>query len=187
MKRCLLALAVVLLLSGSWAGAQDKAIKPFSPEFYKLYKQAALYFNPDLSRSQLETIITSVVYYSYKYDLDARMVMAVIACESSFRPAVTSGAGAMGLGQIMPDNVASHGIDPYNPEQNVQLTVRLLRTNLDRFAHLPRQQQYVNALAAYNAGYGAVLHYNGCPPFGETYNYVSKVIKLWRTFCGLKN
>jgi soluble lytic murein transglycosylase-like protein len=186
MKKYFTVIIALSLLISSWAGAQDKAVKPFSPEFYKLYKQAALYFNPNLSSRQVEEIVKSVVYYSYYYELDARLVMAVIACESSFDPDATSAAGAAGLGQIMPANAASHAINAYDPVQNINVTVRLLRTNLDRFACLPRQQQYENALAAYNAGYGAVLKYGGVPPYSETYNYVYKVITLWRRFCGLK-
>jgi soluble lytic murein transglycosylase-like protein len=185
MKKLSIALILLTVASITPAWGKETGESCFK-EFYPLYRQAALYFNPDLNRKQLEDIVESVIFYSYQYNLDARLVMAVIACESSFNPYASSHAGAQGLGQIMPENAEAHNIDAFNPIQNICLTVRLLRTNLDRFKGLPEQTQYEDALAAYNSGYSAVLKYGGIPPYNETYNYVYKVLKLWRKFCGLK-
>jgi soluble lytic murein transglycosylase-like protein len=86
----------------------------------------------------------------------------------------------------MPAECMAQKINPWVPEQNIQATVRVLKRNLDRFSHLGYSDQIYNALAAYNAGYYAVLRYGGVPPYEETRNYVRKVVSTWRFICGLR-
>lgn len=99
------------------------------------------------------------------------LVRAVIHAESAFNPNARSPKGAMGLMQLMPGTAAEFGVtDAYNPAQNIRAGVAYLKRLLVKFA--PRQEL---ALAAYNAGPGAVLKYGAVPPYKETRNYVAKI------------
>jgi peptidoglycan DL-endopeptidase CwlO len=106
-----------------------------------------------------------------KYGVSADLLSAVAKQESGYNPRATSPAGAQGLMQLMPSTARGLGVtDPYNPTQAVDGAARLLRSLLDRFGSTEL------ALAAYNAGPGAVLRYDGVPPYRETRNYVRSVM-----------
>lgn len=108
-----------------------------------------------------------------KYGVSADLLSAVARQESGYDPNATSSAGAQGLMQLMPATAAGLGVDnPYDPSQAVDGAAKLLRSLLDRFGSTPL------ALAAYNAGPGAVLRYDGIPPYPETQNYVRSVMSL---------
>lgn len=105
--------------------------------------------------------------------VDPALVHAVIRAESGYRPEAVSPKGAVGLMQLMPETARRFGVsDPAHPESNVGAGTAYLRQLLDRFNSVPL------ALAAYNAGEGAVIRYgNSVPPFPETMAYVSKVLR----------
>ena len=117
--------------------------------------------------------------------------MALVQAESDFRPATTSHKGAMGLGQIMPDEKARFGLsDAYATDQNLYATVRLLREDIEKYSktHGETWNALILSLAAYNAGHGAVKKYGyQVPPYKETQNYVRKVIANYKAFCGIKD
>ncbi len=106
-----------------------------------------------------------------KYGLDPALLRGLIRQESNFNPNAGSPAGAQGLCQLMPGTAAALGCTNVNdPAQNIDAGARYLRQQLDAFGG-----DVSKALAAYNAGPGAVKRYGGVPPYAETQNYVRQV------------
>ncbi len=105
-----------------------------------------------------------------RHGVDPDLLAAVAWTESNFDPHAVSHAGALGLMQIMPGTAAGLGVDPRDPMQAIDGAARYLRQQLDRFGRVDL------ALAAYNAGPGAVERYGGIPPYDETTAYVTRVL-----------
>lgn len=109
--------------------------------------------------------------------LDPALVGAVVRQESGFRADAVSPAGAQGLMQLMPSTAKDLGVaDPLDPDQNVAGGARLLRSLIDRY-----DGRLDFALAAYNAGPGAVDRYGGVPPYPETRSYVAAILADYRS------
>lgn len=107
-----------------------------------------------------------------KYSIDPALLKGLIRQESNFNPSARSGAGAQGLTQLMPGTAASLGVtDATDPAQAIEGGAKYLKAQLDRFGG-----DASKALAAYNAGPGAVAKFGGVPPYAETQNYVTKVL-----------
>jgi soluble lytic murein transglycosylase-like protein len=105
-----------------------------------------------------------------RHGVPPSLLEAVAQAESGFDPTAVSPVGAQGLMQIMPGTARELGVDPMDPAQAVDGAARLLRRHIDRFGSLEL------ALAAYNAGPGAVDRFDGVPPYRETQDYVRKIL-----------
>ncbi len=112
-----------------------------------------------------------------KYKLPEAFVRSVMRAESGFQPTALSPKGAIGLMQLMPDTARTLGVDPKVPQQNAEGGAQYLRELLARYEDNP--DQVLLALAAYNAGPGAVEKYHGVPPYRETREYILRVLKNW--------
>jgi soluble lytic murein transglycosylase-like protein len=109
-----------------------------------------------------------------RHAVNPRVVAAVIAAESDFRPRAVSRAGACGLMQLLPETARRFGLlkkrDLFNPAKNIEAGVRYLRFLTERFGG-----DLASVIAAYNAGEGAVDRFGGVPPFEETLGYVRRI------------
>ncbi|MGB2717178.1 MAG: lytic transglycosylase domain-containing protein [Vicinamibacterales bacterium] len=109
---------------------------------------------------------------SEAHGVDPNLVRALIQVESGYRPRARSPKGAKGLMQLMPSTAREYKVrDPYDPRANIAAGVKHLKTLIETYG-------VELALAAYNAGEGAVRKFNGIPPYRETRNYVSKILSL---------
>lgn len=127
--------------------------------------------------SPRQRIEKSIHTAARKYDLPPNVIKGVIKAESNFQITAVSHAGARGLMQLMPETARELGVDdPFDIEQNIDGGARYLRQMLDKFGG-----DLKTALAAYNAGPGAVEKYGGnVPPYPETKQYVRRVLRFSR-------
>jgi soluble lytic murein transglycosylase-like protein len=109
--------------------------------------------------------------------LPPEFVASVVSAESDFRLGAVSPKGAIGLMQLMPATAREYGADPRDPRQNVEAGTQYLRDLL--FKYQNADHQVSRALAAYNAGPGAVDRYHGVPPYRETRAYVARVLRKY--------
>ena len=107
------------------------------------------------------------------HGVNPMLVRALIHVESGYRPRAKSPKGAMGLMQLMPSTAREYKVrNPYEPKANIEAGIKHLKSLIDRLGG------FELALAAYNAGEGAVRKFNGMPPYRETRTYVSKILSL---------
>ena len=137
----------------------SRAPVPATPEILAAIEATAFRYagHPGLRRAGLSVIDWAALY------------RANIEIESAYNPRALSGAGAIGLGPLMPDTAQALGVDPHDPRQNLDGSARYLLMMLDRFGDSRL------ALAAYNAGPEAVDRHGGIPPYRETMGHVAKV------------
>jgi soluble lytic murein transglycosylase-like protein len=128
---------------------------------------------PSVSGQDSKTPFSEIIKQaSEKYGVDESLISAVIKQESSFNPLAVSKCGAQGLMQLMPATGRALGVvNPFDAEQNIMAGTKYLKQKLDEFGG-----NVSLALAAYNAGSGAVKKYGGIPPYKETQAYVKKIV-----------
>lgn len=113
--------------------------------------------------------------YADTYNVDPVLVHAVILVESDFNPRCVSNKNARGLMQLIPETAQRYGVkNVFDPEENIRGGVHYLSDLLDMFNH-----DLERALAAYNAGEGAVTRYGGIPPYQETSTYVNRALTVY--------
>lgn len=124
------------------------------------------------NRGDIDKIVN---FYSSQKRVSASLVRALIENESGYHTRAVSRKGAMGLMQLMPSLAREYNVrDPFDPVENIRAGVSHLKSLLDEY-----NGDYKKALAAYNAGKGAVKQYNGIPDFNETKEYVKNVINSY--------
>lgn len=134
-------------------------------------------YGEDVSKEEINGLIDA---YSQKNGLDPDFVRAVVKQESGFNEHATSRCGAAGLMQLMPGTAKSLGVEnPYDAEDNVKGGTKMLANLLKTYGGNKEL-----ALAAYNAGGGAVKKYGGIPPYGETQRYVKNVLSIYNRYKG---
>lgn len=112
---------------------------------------------------------------AYEYGVDPQLVKAIATAESNMNQDEISPVGAIGVMQLMPETAAGLGVDPYDTNENIAGGTKYLKQMLDTFdGDVPL------AVAAYNAGPGAVKRYGGIPPYSETKNYVGRVMDMYQ-------
>lgn len=128
-----------------------------------------------LSPSELHAIAADA---SARNDVPLGLVNAVIMAESGGNPSAISPVGAQGLMQLMPGTAATYHVgNPFDPRENVDGGTQYLHSLLARYNNNAEL-----AVAAYNAGPGAVDQYHGVPPYAETRAYVARVISAYRSY-----
>jgi len=128
-----------------------------------------------LNPSEIHSLVSDA---SHDNGVPPGLVRAVLMAESAGDPAAVSTAGAQGLMQLMPGTAAGCGItNPFDPNENVQCGAGYLRSLLDRYHNNVKL-----AVAAYNAGPGAVDRYHGVPPYAETQAYVLRVLSAYHSY-----
>ena len=109
---------------------------------------------------------------SEAHGVDPLLVRALIQVESKYNPRARSSKGAMGLMQLMPQTAREYNLrNPYDPKTNIEAGIKRLKSLIDKWG-------VELALAAYNAGEGAVARFNGVPPYRETRSYVSRILAI---------
>lgn len=160
------------------ASTTDAATPSFARTLKAAQTSAAAQASPaaTATKSSDNRFSALIAQTAARYGVDEDLVHAVVQAESDYSPTCRSHCGAMGLMQLMPGTARSLGVgDPWDPAQNLDGGVRYLRQQLNRFKDVDL------AVAAYNAGPGAVQKYDGVPPYRETQSYVKRVLQtLWQ-------
>lgn len=146
--------------------SQYKASGRLKPKLGETATAAVPRFTGSYRGQYLETAKAAARRHNIPQDLFLRLVQQ----ESGWKPAARSHKGAVGLAQLMPATARTLRVDPHNPHENLEGGARYLRQMYDKFG------SWRLALAAYNAGPGAVEKHDGVPPYKETRNYVRKIL-----------
>jgi soluble lytic murein transglycosylase-like protein len=136
--------------------------------------------NESRAALQLEEIHALIGAAARKHGVSTALVKSIVATESNFRCNVVSSRGAVGLMQLQPSTARQYGANASVPEQNIDAGTRYLRFLIEKYRNTSNPVKY--AIAAYNAGFGAVDRYKGVPPFRETQNYVERVLARMQEF-----
>jgi len=153
-------------------------ILPDEVPYAKAFALEALAASPAAAGPRLSDLAVRelVDRVAARVGVNQRLARAVVQVESNWDSRAVSPKGAMGLMQIMPVVAQEYSVsDPFDPEKNLEAGMRHLRNLLEQYGY-----DSMRALAAYNAGQGAVSRYGGVPPYQETRDYVQRVLALVR-------
>lgn len=129
----------------------------------------------EIEPAAVTSIEDLIVQTAHEYGVDPQLVKAIATAESNMNQDEISPVGAIGVMQLMPETAAGLGVDPYDTNENIAGGTKYLKQMLDTFnGNVPL------AVAAYNAGPGAVKRYGGIPPYSETKNYVGRVMDMYQ-------
>jgi len=155
---------------------QPAATTAFRTDVIEVWKAWVLEHNSRLSDEQATNIVTWVLQYAQRYNVNHMLIFALIKWESWFDPSCRSHAGAIGLMQLMPGTARYLGVDPRNVQQNIDGGVHYLAEQLETYRDRPTYERVILALACYNAGPNAVKRAgHRVPNITETRRYVRKV------------
>ena len=163
-----------MLLAGLYIGFVP--VTTYASDTYSIIFNEAYAKNGDAVES--DWISQAILYATDMYNVDPLLVTAIMETESSFDIDATSPAGAVGLMQLMPSTAAGIGVDPYDPLGNVVGGVAHIATLLDSFSGSGDMMTNY-AMAAYNAGSGAVISAGGVPNYAETQNYIRSIYDIY--------
>ncbi len=151
------------------------------------YASALASANGRLSAVDRRDLAERLLLLSSYYQIDPRLLLAVVSVESNWRSGATSPVGALGYGQLMPATAASLRVQPMEPYENLDGTARYLRRMIMLHWKADTITRIRLAAASYNAGPYAVQRYGGIPPYRETREYVARIVSQWRHFTALLN
>ena len=163
---------IIMMLSLSLLVTNFSEVK--AAELFDVIHQEVSYHNGNEKESSW--IASAILYASGEYQVDPILITAVMEAESGFNFQSTSSAGAVGLMQLMPETAQMIGVNPNNPLENILGGTIYLRNQLNRFSGYG-QYAVTDAVAAYNAGPGAVIKAGGVPNYSETRQYVVNVYR----------
>ena len=153
-------------------------------ELYDVIFQNITYHNSN--PKEIRWLTNAIFYAAKEYKVDPILIAAIMEAESGYNFNAFSPVGAIGLMQLMPETARMVGVDPYDPLGNVLGGVSYLKTQLDKFSHWGTYR-VTYAVAAYNAGPGAVISAGGIPNYSETYHYVVKVTNIYNKIAKMLN
>lgn len=145
--------------------------------------RAVLHTNMRFSPIDALRLSSAVVRAAERHGLPPEFLAAALLQESAFDPQAISSAGAVGIAQFMPSTAQEAGIDPFDPYDAIDGAAKLLSQYVRGYTR-EYSNPYTAALAAYNAGPGAVETYHGIPPYAETREYIDDIVDRWAKIAG---
>lgn len=175
-KKCIVLLLLVLMLPNIVfaEGTMDETTQKYYNVIYHI-----VYYRSGLGPEWSQWITQAILYFSGKWGVNPLLITAKFATESNFRMDAVSPTGAIGIAQLMPNTANALGVDPYDPAQNIEGGIQYFRNQLDAFSYAGEWAASY-AVAAYNAGPGAIRQYGGIPPYPETINHLNRVAATYQ-------
>lgn len=143
---------------------------------FMLLAQSRVSYSSGIDIYSIDSIKTRIIRKSINNGLDPHLALSLVQQESNFNKSAKSQVGAIGLFQLMPQTARDLGANPYYVDENIDAGIKYLKDMKEKFGSTEL------ALAAYNAGPGAVKRYKGIPPYRETRNYVKRIMRSYKSY-----